>query len=219
MKSGRTIIIGDVHGCIDELEKLLKKTNTDPHRDQILFLGDLVNKGPESEKVFDLFLDLKADAILGNHEHAILKQHRGDWKLAKSYKRLKKEFGKSFERFVDEIETWPAYLDTHDFLAVHAGVRPDLPPAETQIQELVNMRTWDGEGLDFQNDDDPPWYEFYTAEKLVIFGHWAAKEGVTRKNAIGLDTGCVYGKHLSALVLPEREIVSVQAKKQYCEIR
>ena len=64
----------------------------------------------------------------------------------------------------------------------------------------------------------PPWFDFYTDDKLVVFGHWAAQEGVVRENAIGLDTGCVYGKKLTALVLPERELVSVKARKQYCEI-
>ena len=219
MRPSRTIIIGDVHGCIAELEKLLRKVDADPHRDDILFIGDLVNKGPESEKVFDLFLDLKADAILGNHEHAILKQHAGDWKPSRSYKRLQKEFGKHFDRFVDEIRTWPAFRDTHDYLAVHAGVRPDLDVANTTIEQLVNIRNWDGEGRNLQDDDDPPWYDFYTDDKLIVFGHWAAKEGVVRDNAIGLDTGCVYGKKLTALILPERELVSVKAKKQYCEIR
>ena len=130
MNSGRTILIGDVHGCVRELKKLLEKTEADPRRDRIIFIGDLVNKGPKSDEVFELFLDLRADAILGNHEYAILKQHRGDWKISKTYKRLKKEFGhKGFERFIAEIETWPAFLDTPDFLAVHAGALVDVPAA------------------------------------------------------------------------------------------
>ena len=71
------------------------------------------------------------------------------------------------------------------------------------------------------------WFDFYTAKKLIVFGHWAALDGIIKDNVIGLDTGCVYGKKLTALILsdfasspnsPKREIVSVQAKKQYLTI-
>ena len=62
---------------------------------------------------------------------------------------------------------------------------------------------------------DDPWYESYTGETTVVFGHWARPEPVVRENAIGLDTGCVYGGRLTAVILPERNLVSVPAKRAY----
>jgi hypothetical protein len=64
-------------------------------------------------------------------------------------------------------------------------------------------------------DTDEPWYERYTDSRLVVFGHWAKPAALVRKNAIGLDTGCVYGGALTALILPERRLVSVPARRVY----
>lgn len=71
--------------------------------------------------------------------------------------------------------------------------------------------------------DNPPsnnlaWFEFYRGPKLFVFGHWAQLGGIVRENVVGLDTGCVYGKKLSALILPDREIITVKAKSNYCPI-
>ena len=219
MKQKRTIIIGDVHGCARELEKLVHRLDIDPHRDRVIFIGDLINKGPDSRGAFDVYKQLRAQCLMGNHEFALLKHVDGEWNWSRNALRLQKEFGRHFDELIDTIRTWPGYIETEGLLAVHAGVRPDLPVSETPMADLVNIRTWDGVGTDLQNPHNPPWFEFYQDPRLVVFGHWASLEGVRRDNVIGLDTGCVYGKTLSALVLPEQEIVSVNAKMAYCAIR
>ena len=103
-------------------------------------------------------------------------------------------------------------------MLVHAGLVPGLHPDQTAPWDLVTIRTWDGEGEDLKNPDNPPWFDFYEGDDLVVFGHWAALGGISRSNVIGLDTGCVYGGELSCLILPERKFVRVSAERQYAAI-
>ena len=110
------------------------------------------------------------------------------------------------------------------FIAVHAGLLPNKKPQQMDLEDLVKIRKI----TDPQNPKIlKSWFDFYKGKKLVVFGHWAALNGIVKENVIGLDTGCVYGKKLTALVLSDsasspnsskREIVSVQAKKQYLAI-
>lgn len=218
MKTGRTIIIGDVHGCIRELDDLLGQLDVIPGRDRIIFVGDLINKGPRSVAVLRRFDELRAESILGNHEYNLLRQARHGGRLTGSYRRLKKQLGKAWDRWVAAIADWPAYLRTEEWTVVHAGLVPGRPLETTPPRDLVTIRTWDGKGRTLQDPRNPPWFEFYQDDHLVIFGHWAALGGVVRPNVIGLDTGCVYGNRLSALVLPDRDIVSVPAHRAYVPV-
>ena len=215
----RTLVIGDVHGCIDELDALLDRLRADPDADRIVFVGDLVNKGPDSPAVYARFQELKAEAILGNHELRLLEQADRPRERDRSYAALEQAFGpKAWREFVKDIRGWPSFLDSPGWLVVHAGLVPGVAPADTPPEILANIRTWDGTGRDLQAGDNPPWFEFYRDGQLVVFGHWAALGGVVRDNVIGLDTGCVYGYRLSALVLPERAICSVAAERAYCPV-
>lgn len=193
--------------------------DADPRTDRIIFIGDLVNKGPDSREVYKRFRELKAESILGNHELRILEQASDRRERNASYRALKSEFGrKLFKRFLQDVRTWPSYIEEKDLMVVHAGLVPGQSPAESSPHVLANIRTWDGEGKDLQRKTNPPWFDLYQEERLVVFGHWAALGGVVRNNAIGLDTGCVYGKSLSGLVLPDLTIYSVEAKQAYCPI-
>lgn len=219
MKPGRTIIIGDVHGCIRELDDLLKVLDVVPGRDRLLFIGDLINKGPDSAAVLHRFYDLRAESILGNHEYNLLRQARGESRRSRSYHRLREALGKKWDTWLSRFETWPLYVRTSDWTLVHAGLDPGRPLEKTSAETLVTIRTWDKKGRDLQDPKNPPWFDFYGKDHLVVFGHWAALGGVVRPNVIGLDTGCVYGNRLSAVVLPERDVVSVPARKTYVKVR
>ena len=141
----------------------------------------------------------------------------GRWDRGRIFKRMRKEFGDDFDALLADLETWPYLIETPDYIAVHAGFLPDRPPARTCDEDLCTLRTWRNKAA----GDRPgrPWFEDYTGDKLVVFGHWAALRGVVRPNAIGLDTGCVYGGLLTALELPSRRLRSVQARRVYEEIR
>ena len=212
----RQIFIGDVHGCLEELEELLNKVNFSS-TDELFFLGDIINKGPNSLEVLKLVKDLNAHLILGNHELKFIKNIEENTP-SKFSRKLQDKMGNDLKKWVSWLKSKPLFISREDFILVHAGLSPNEKLKNTSPRILTNIRTWDGNGKDISSESNPPWYEFYKNEKLVIFGHWAKKGLVIRDNAIGLDSGCVYGNKLSALILPGREIISVDAKKAHCPI-
>lgn len=220
IKSKRTLIIGDVHGCYEELGLLLKEVKAKPGDDDILFIGDLINKGPSGYRTWKLCRKVGGVAIRGNHEMSLLSVLKGDAHRHKKYLGdLRKDFGKKLEAFAEDVRRWPLWIERDNFLMVHAGLEPGKRPEATNPWTLVTIRTWDGEGKDLNNEIHPPWFDYYDGNKLVVFGHWAALGGVERPNVIGLDSGCVYGGSLSCLILPERKIVRVKARRAYASIR
>lgn len=214
----RTIIIGDVHGCLAELNSLITKVNYQKGKDELYFLGDLVSRGPFSKEVFFRILELEGKSILGNHEWQLLQQVNNN-RLFKNSKKLQSEFGADFDFFLDEIRCWPVFIETNQFILVHGGLDPSKELNESDPGILTSIRTWDGAGKELNNPENPPWFELYQGKKLVVFGHWAALKGIVRKNVIGLDTGCVYGRELSALILPERKIITVAAERVYRPVK
>lgn len=207
----RTIIIGDIHGCFEEFEALLKKTGAGPS-DRIIAVGDLVLKGPSTRRTLDLALSLpNLRCILGNHDLRLLRswENRTLNDLDLPYQRETiRELGKDMDQYMSYIATWPFYLELEDCLVVHAGIRPGLPLKDQSESDLVSLRTL--------KPDNRPWYDDYRKTRLIVHGHWARQGLVVRENVIGLDTGCVYGKELTCVILPERKIVSVPAARVYC---
>ncbi len=205
----RTIIFGDIHGCLDEWQDLIKKINPKPD-DQLISVGDLICKGPESFKTIEFARSLpNLKCVLGNHELHFLKA----WKsgnlnsLSKDYqKKALKEFGDKLDSAMRWIESWPLYLDLPECLVVHGGIQPDITLEKQKAETLCNLRTL---------EDGTPWHERYRGKKPVVYGHWARQGLWVRENSIGLDSGCVYGKGLSAVIFPGKEIVQVRARKIY----
>jgi serine/threonine protein phosphatase 1 len=103
----------------------------------------------------------------------------------------------------------PPYIDLGDYLVVHAGLRPGRSLGEQDITDLTEIRKVP------IGDKEIPWFDAYHGSQTVIFGHWVFGEPLVRENAIGIDTGCVYGGRLTACVLPERHLVSVPARRAY----
>lgn len=208
----RTIIFGDIHACYQEWQDLLEKLKVS-ESDRLIAVGDLVCKGPSTLKTLKLARSLKnLQCILGNHEVHLLNlwKKKDIGKPVKEYQREAiEELGDAFDDYMKWIETWPYYLDLEECTVVHAGIIPGIPLNEQNPKDLVTLRTL---------ADNQPWYAPYQGKKLIVHGHWAAQGLVVRENVIGLDSGCVYGKKLSSVVLPERKIVSVPARKQYCPI-
>lgn len=211
----RTIIIGDVHGCFDEVQDLLRKTGFTPTKDRLIFVGDLINKGPKSLEVLQFVRSNNYEAVMGNHELGFLKYLETGKTRHLGFETLAGEMQNAVEDWAQWIAALPPFIEEKDFLVVHGGLIPGEHPSKSDMNQLARIRTWDGKGLDLNNPNHKPWFEFYTDTKLVVFGHWALRGLVKRPNAIGLDTGCVYGKELSAVILPEKKIVSVKAKKVY----
>jgi hypothetical protein len=210
MSDTQTIVIGDVHGCLDELQKLLRAAGA-AREDRIICVGDLVAKGPDSRGVLDWAMQTpNLECVVGNHELRLLDAWRqGRTPDAKPYDaQTCRQLEPDYERYMRFLAGWPASVSGDGWLVVHGGFDPRGPAAEEQPQErLANLRRLEDTGR--------PWYEDYLGDRLALFGHWPRRGPMFWGNAVGLDTGCVYGGALTALVLPERRLVNVAAKRVY----
>jgi bis(5'-nucleosyl)-tetraphosphatase (symmetrical) len=215
MNSLRTIIVGDVHGCLEELEALLSKVDHRCGKDRLIFVGDLINKGPHSLQVLEKVRSMSAEVVMGNHEWKFLQYLKKNSSPSEGFFQLKRQMGEQLLFWQEWLSRLPAFIEADQFLVVHGGLVPHQHPSETPISILCRIRTWDGEGKDLNNPSNPSWYELYRLPKLVVFGHWAKRGLVIRKNVMGLDTGCVYGNQLTAVVLPEKTLFQVPAKQIY----
>ena len=214
----KPFIVGDVHGCFNEFLKLLKKINYNKKKHRLILVGDIIDKGPRS---FDMLKWVKkegVEAVLGNNEQAFIQNIQKKAPLRPALERLKKEIGQPIKEWVNWLNSWPLYIEEKDFIVVHAGLVPGEHPRHSNPEFLMNIRTWDGKGKDIKDETNPPWYTFYKGKKLVIYGHWAKQGLKIRSNTIGLDSGCVYGKSLSGILLPERKVVQVSALKSYINL-
>ncbi|MBT7610520.1 MAG: hypothetical protein HN576_12245 [Bacteriovoracaceae bacterium] len=211
----RYLIIGDVHGCYSELMELLKKVHYDQKSDQLVFVGDLINKGPLSREVLEFAYNHRAKVVLGNHEMGLIRYVEENIIKGHDLNVTKLALGKDLPFWIDWMKKLPIFLEFDDFTIVHAGKIPDRELSEDDREILCTMRTWDQKNEDFQNPNNPLWCDFYKDKKLIIYGHHAIKGLVIRDNVTGLDTGCVYGGKLSLLIMPERKIVQVDASRQY----
>jgi len=208
---GRTFFVGDVHGCLDELEALLKLAGCG-EGDALVLLGDLVAKGPDSQGVVQLLRERRARAVLGNHDARVLEARRGG--------ALKKPHAKVADALTEAdwaaLEALPAWLDLPalDAIAVHGGLDPRLPLAEQDPEVVRNMRSLDAKGRPTKRlEGGVPWGAKWPGPRFVLFGHDAVRGLQQHAHAWGLDTGCVYGGRLTGCWLPERRLVSVPARR------
>jgi diadenosine tetraphosphatase ApaH/serine/threonine PP2A family protein phosphatase len=210
---GRTFVVGDIHGCYDELQSLLEKVNLNA-QDRVIAVGDLTVKGPKSREVLELFSqDDRFSSVIGNHDLALVKYLKGESIYLKTtQQKTFKEVLAGGKHLLEYLTSLPSYIELDKHIVVHAGVRPEVPLDRQVIEDLVELRTL---GPDRTDRDGKPWYEQYDGEKTVLFGHWPAPIPRRGKRAIGLDTGCVYGYQLTAYIIEENQFVSVNALAAY----
>lgn len=212
---GRTLVVGDLHGCYDELMALLDVAKFGAE-DRVVCVGDLVTKGEKSREVLELFMsDARFASVLGNHDRALLAYWRGERKKKKlkpAQRKCAKELKDGRERYAAFLETLPKYVDLGSHVVVHAGLRPGVQLAEQSIEDLTELRTL---GEDPASREGTPWYEVYDGEKFALFGHWPGAQPRRGPRALGLDTGCVYGQRLTAYVVETGELHSVAALRAY----
>lgn len=213
------MVIGDVHGCADELEDLLAKLDPGPE-DELIFVGDLLNRGPNSARVLRLARSLpRARAVLGNHELRLLEYRRtkDDSKL-KPYDRetlsILTEADWAYLRTMEErVE-----LSRYGAVVVHAGFLPDEDWRTQPLSVITRIQVVDKAGVARKRGeckDGTFWGELWSGPPYVIYGHTPSKLPIRHAHSIGIDTGAVYGGSLSALVLPSRTVVSVPARRPY----
>lgn len=216
----RTLIVGDLHGCLAELRALLDELRFEPASDRLICVGDLVGKGPDGAGVVRFFREGGHESVLGNHDDKLLR-----WRAGTSKKPLRGAHAAHAAALSDADWEWlaalPLWIDVpeHGVLVIHGGLVPGVPIDEQQRQDLLLMRSLrpDGTGSS-ELGDGPLWASRWRGPPKVIFGHDAITGLQRWRWAIGLDTGACYGGHLSALVLPEGRIVQQRAFDTYSPI-
>lgn len=215
------LFVGDIHGCLEPLEALLRKAAYQPDRHRLICVGDTLNRGPQSYAVLQMLYRLGAEAVRGNHEEGLLRAFRTatppTW-LDPSRDCLDLAQAPDLDRWLEWIEHWPLFIASPDWIAVHAGLHPLLPPEETPASFLTRVRIcdatgqmpigWDGH-LAHAPPDFFPWHQLYQGERRVIYGHWARQGFLRTHNTLCLDGGCVYGKELIGWWFPRDEFVRV----------
>jgi serine/threonine protein phosphatase 1 len=212
----RTLFVGDVHGCCDELMSLCRKIDLQKE-DHLYFVWDLINKWPKSLEVIEFIRNRPNTwSVIGNHEYFLLTHHDDfdpdmmtpeieRWRQSSSFSRID-EFQTMLAPYKDWILSLPHIIERDNFILVHAGLHPDHG-VNTPLEIATLLRIYDGK----------PWYEYYSWEKLVFYWHWAAEGLRIRTNTIWLDTGCCFGWALTAYCLETWEIWQVRANFIYKE--
>ena len=213
-EDSKTFIIGDIHGCLDMLKRLVEKIKWDPAKDKLIFVGDYIDRGPDPKGVVDYILSLMAESsgiqcLIGNHEVVFLDYIKGkDRKLFLINGGMNTLESYAFHLVDTEDDLLPPShkeffaslkytIELDDYYVVHAGFRPKVPLEEQDPDDLVWIR-------------DPFIYSTYDFGKRVIFGHTPFYEPLIMKNKVGIDTGAVYGNRLTCLELPEFRFHSVE---------
>ena len=222
----RLHIIGDVHGCIEELRELIQKLDLQPY-DEIIMLGDLCDKGNDSPGVIKYVRELseayRVTAIIGNHEfkhlrylHQLSQGKAPKMKNADEIKKIQDNLSKEDQDFLRQMPLWKGVkMHNTTYLCVHAGVPShhsklyqmvgqELIDRKSSLQDLMFTR-YERDGkmvvLGEEVPSDKFWVEIYDGRfGFVLFGHqpFIQEEPPIYKHAIALDTGCVYGGWLTA---------------------
>lgn len=230
-------IIGDVHGCYDELLLLLAKLGyqidgdavTPPDGRKAIFLGDLVDRGPKIPQVLRLVMDMVAAGtaicIPGNHDDKLKRALDGrnvqrTHGLAQSLEQLETgtlEFREQVRHFIDGLVSHYV-LDEGKLVVAHAGMREDMAGrASGAVREFALYGETTGEIDEFGLPIRYNWAAEYRGKAMVVYGHTPIPEPEWLNRTINIDTGCVFGGALTALRYPENELVSVDALHTYAE--
>ena len=231
-------IIGDVHGCFDELFDLMRKLGYEvsendgqfslvaPIGRKLVFVGDLVDRGPQTPNVLRFVSQMvesaQAFCVPGNHDIRLMKSLLGKdmpltWGLGESLEQLAKEpldFKPAMAKFINSLVSHYVF-DDGNLVVAHAG----LPEAmqgrgSSKVRDVAVHGEKTGETDEF-GDIRYVWAADYRGKALVVYGHTPVAEPVWLNNTVNIDTGCVYGGKLTAIRYPEREIVSVPAHQMY----
>jgi bis(5'-nucleosyl)-tetraphosphatase (symmetrical) len=228
----KTAIISDVHGCRVEFEELLNLVDYKSPYVRVILVGDLIDRGPQSLEVVQLARQLKLECVLGNHDLKFLKWYNNKGGRSDTYDKHSHytQFSKEDITYISQM---PLYIKIpeHRTVVVHAGLRAGVPLEKQTRDDLCYIRYLDdtnkfvslkkinqlgskeAAGAHFWTQDGPFGYN-------VVYGHQVWEEPrIDRFEdgtvCYGIDTGCCFGKKLSAIILETKEIIQVSAKRIY----
>ena len=209
MGEHRIFAVGDIHGCRTKLDRLIQAIDWKPEkREELVFLGDYIDRGPDSFGVVETVLELKAryrnrvTCLMGNHEHMLANFITGKEAIALGANGVSWTM-RSYDQnspfpvaHLDFYQNLKLYYETENHIFVHAGLRPGKPLAQQTVEDFLWIRD------DFLDSE----YDF---GKTVVFGHTPFKEPFIYPGRAGLDTGAVFGGPLTCLEVLEGRLISV----------
>ncbi len=213
MSRGSIYAVGDIHGCYEKLRRLMEKVwkQFEPDYDTLIFLGDYIDRGPDSFSVVKYLTNLKKQFpgiifLKGNHEEMFgqyllgLERHaymvNGGQHTLESY--FRHNPGGEVQTIPPEhlhfYSSLSLYYESEDYIFVHAGLKDRIPLEKQKSEDLLWIRKR------FIRSD-------FDYGKKVVFGHTPFSEPLVQPNKIGIDTGAVYGNRLTCVKLPETEFI------------
>jgi protein phosphatase len=242
-EQGPLDIVGDIHGCFDELVELMTTlgytvdrratdfTVTPPNGRKLVLVGDLVDRGPGTPDVLRLAMSMvkagQAYCVPGNHDVKLVKALKGrdvqiTHGLAESLEQLNREtpeFRSEAAKFLNDLVSHYVF-DNGKLVVAHAGMKESMQGrGSAKVREFAMYGETTGETDDFGLPVRYNWSADYRGNATVVYGHTPVPEPVWLNNTVNIDTGCVFGGRLTALRYPEREIVSVSAHATYYQSR
>lgn len=236
-------IVGDVHGCLNELLELMAMLGyvvgrsecsfsvIPPNGRKLVLVGDLVDRGPATPEVLRLVMGMVRDGqalcVPGNHDVKLVRALKGRnvqlaHGLAESMEQLRaqpEEFRTEAEKFLDGLVSHYV-LDDGKLVVAHAGMKESMQGrGSARVRDFALYGETTGETDEFGLPVRYNWSGDYRGKALVVYGHTPVPEPLWLNNTVNIDTGCVFGGRLTALRYPEREIVSVPARAVYYQPR
>lgn len=234
-------IIGDVHGCLDECVQLLRALGyhvggtreapevTPPEGRRAIFVGDLVDRGPDSPGVLRLVMAMTASGaafcVPGNHDVKLMRKLRGrDVKISHGLAETLQQLESEPEDFRKQAADWIYSLVSHlvfdegKLVVAHAGMKESMQGrASGAVRDFALYGETTGETDEYGLPVRYDWASDYRGSAMVVYGHTPVPEAEWVNRTICVDTGCVFGGKLTALRYPERELVSVPAARTWYE--
>lgn len=237
-----TVVVGDIHACIDEFNELLNKIQYNPEQMRVVLAGDLTDRGPDSSAVVRLARELKLEGVKGNHDSKAERwnKHEKNSKLTGKSNPMKSMSQHDIDSLKDmNDEDWeylsnlPVRLELgYNWWAVHAGFEPGVSFEKQRPDQMMRVRYVNQSGKMVplgpnlsQPEGSLYWADEWKGSENVIFGHCVFEDVKIFKNenntCIGIDTGCVFGQKLTAALMTDNgsgfdiEYISVPAKKTY----
>ena len=211
-ENGKSFIIGDLHGCRKMLEEMLEIIPWDRERDNLILIGDYIDRGDDSKGVIEILIRLmesysNVKCLMGNHESLFLEYFlgrneetflvNGGVATLKSYSlNGKVHIPPQHISFIMSLET---LVELDEYYIVHAGLMPGIEIEKQSLKDILWIRD------DFIFSD-------YNFGKKVIFGHTPFSSPYITDNKIGLDTGAVFGNKLTCIELPDEKFYYVGSK-------
>jgi shikimate kinase len=214
----RFLIVGDLHGVLEELKLLLEERQFNAQEDVLISCGDIVDRGPLIKETIDFLMGLpRFYSVMGNHDEKCLRYFNGaKVQVAHGLDLTIQAFNNSMPKVVlDFLENFPYILKTPAGYVVHAGFDPLMLPEEQHKRDCIYMRYYGGKNY-FDNIGGILWYKLWPKEyPKVFFGHIPDPSGPNLPNVVSLDGGCVFGDYLKAYDSADGIVYYLNALKTY----